>query len=434
MRHLLSLIFVVAFAFPANATDIQEVTSDGGITAWLVEEHSIPIVSINVIFRGGASIEPEDKHGATYMMTGLLEEGAGQYDATGFLEATETLAARFSFDASRDAVSIGATVLKENLAPSMELLRSALIEPRFDDVALERVREQINSIIRRAETNPRSLAGNRFRRIAFGDHPYARDIEGTLESVAALTAQDMREVHQGALTHDRIVVGVVGDITPNELTDLLDAVFGALPQSQSEIVPQTAMQSAGGIDVIDFPSPQSVAIFGQAGIMRDDPDYMAAYVMNHILGTGFTSRLNQEIREERGLTYGVGSFLTPYNRAALYMGSIASSNDNIAEAIDLIRLEWAKMAESGVTQEELEAAQRYLTGSYPLRFDSNGAIASILAGLQFANLPIDYVETRNDAVNAITVEDINQVAARLMQPDRLQFVIVGQPEGIAASE
>jgi len=432
MRHLLSLFFAIALAVPASATDIQKVTSESGITAWLVEEHSIPIVSFDILFRGGASIEPSDKHGATYLMTGLLEEGAGQYDATEFLEATEALAARFSFDASRDLVSINATVLKENLDPSMELLRIALTEPRFDAIAFERVREQVNSVIRRAETNPQSLGGSHFRTLAFGDHPYARSLEGTLESIAALTPQDMREAHQTALTHDRIVVGVVGDITPEELAKLLDTVFAALPGSSSEIVPMTSMQAGGGIDVIYHPSPQSVAIFGHAGIMRDDPDYIAAYVMNHIMGTGFTSRLNQEIREKRGLTYGVSSFLAPYDRAGLYMGAMSSSNENIAEAIDLIRLEWAKMADNGVTNEELEAAQKYLTGSYPLRFDSNGAIASILAGLQFANLPIDYIATRNDLVNAITVEDINRVASRLVQPDKLHFVIVGQPEGIAA--
>ena len=240
----------------------------------------------------------------------------------------------------------------------------------------------------------------------------------------------MRNVHKTALTRDKIMVGVVGDITPDELAKLLDTVFGALPESSAEDVPQTSIQTDGGVEIIDFPSPQSVAIFGQAGIMRDDPDYITAYVMNHILGTGFTSRLNQEIREKRGLTYGVASFLTPYDRAALYMGSISSSNENIAEAIGLIREEWTKLADRGVTAEELDAAQKYLTGSYPLRFDSNGAIASILAGLQFADLPADYIHTRNDSVNAVTVEDINRVAAHLVQPDKLQFVIVGQPEGI----
>ncbi|OUS07397.1 peptidase M16 [Rhodobacterales bacterium 52_120_T64] len=433
MKHLLSLVFAIAFALPVNATEIQKVTSEGGITAWLVEEHSIPIVSIDILFRGGASIEPDDKQGATYLMAGLLEEGAGQYDAIEFLEATEALAARFSFDTSRDLVSISATVLRENLNPSMDLLRVALTEPRFDEIAFDRVRAQVNSIIRRAETNPRSMGGSRFRSLAFGDHPYARDLEGTLESIAALSPQDMHKTHQAALTHDRLVVGVVGDITPEELAKLLDTVFSTLPESSSEIVALTTMQASGGVDIIDHPSPQSVAIFGHAGIMRDDPDYIIAYVMNHILGTGFTSRLNQEIREKRGLTYGVGSFLAPYDRAALYMGSISSSNENIAEAIDLIRDEWAQLTDQGVTQEELEAAQKYLTGSYPLRFDSNGAIASILAGLQFADLPIDYITTRNDGVNAVTVEDINRVAERLVQPENLRFVIVGQPEGITAN-
>jgi len=432
MRYLLSLIAVIAFGVPVSATTIQKVTSESGITAWLVEEHSIPIISFKVLFRGGASIEPEDKHGATYLMTGLLEEGAGKYNATGFLEATETLAARFSFDTSRDMASISATVLKENLTPSMELLRVALTEPRFDEVAFERVRGQVESIIQRAETNPRSLGSSKFRALAFGDHPYGRSLEGTLESVAALTPQDMHVTHQAALTRDRIVVGVVGDITSEELAILLDTVFAGLPLSDADIVPLTQMQVEGGNDIINFPSPQSVAIFGHEGVMRDDPDYIAAYVMNHILGTGFTSRLNQEIREKRGLTYGVSSFLTPYDRAALYMGSIASSNENIAEALHLIQEEWVKMAEEGVTPDELEAAQKYLTGSYPLRFDSNSAIASILAGLQFANLPIDYVVTRNDEVNAVTVEEINQVAARLLKPDKLRFVIVGEPQGISA--
>lgn len=431
MRYILSLIFTLCYAIQVGATDIQSVISKGGITAWLVEEHSIPIVSLDILFRGGASIEPTDKHGATYLMTGLLEEGAGEYDATEFLEATEMLAARFSFDTSRDLVSVGATVLKENLAPSMELLRIALTEPRFDETAFDRVSGQVNSIIQRADRTPRSLGAAQFRKLAFADHPYARSLEGTLESVAELTPQDMRDAHMAAITRDKIVVGAVGDITPGELAVLLDEVFAGLPISNSKQVHQTKMLVDGGTDIIDFPSPQSVAIFGHEGIMRGDPDYIAAYVMNHILGTGFTSRLNQEIREKRGLTYGVGSFLSPYDHAALYLGSIASSNENIAEALQLVRGEWAKMAEQGVTEEELVAAQKYLTGSYPLRFDSNGAIASILAGLQFANLPIEYVATRNDAVNAITIEEINRVASRLLQPDKLRFVIVGQPQGIS---
>lgn len=417
-------------ATPALATDIQEVTSKGGITAWLVEEHSIPIVSMEILFRGGASIDPDEKHGATLLMTGLLEEGAGDMDATEYLVATEELAARFSFDSGRDSVSIGATVLRENLDASMELLRLAIIEPRFDQVAFDRVRGQVESAIRADQTDAGALAGNRFRVLAFGDHPYARTMEGTLESITALTPDDMRNTHQNALVKSRVIIGVVGDITAEELGELLDNLLSTLPETGPDLVAFTEMQATGGVEVIDFPSPQSTAIFGHAGIARDDPDYLTAYVMNHILGTGFTSRLNQEVREKRGLTYGLASFLVPYSRAAMYMGSVSSENAKIAEALAVIREQWSLIAEKGVSAAELDAAQKYLTGSYPLRFDSNGAIASIMAGLQFANLPMDYINTRNNLVNAVTVEDINRVAARLLQPDKLQVVIVGEPEGI----
>lgn len=431
MKRLIA-IAALLFALPAHATDIQKVTSPGGITAWFVEEHSIPIVSLELLFRGGAAVDPTDKHGATNLMVGLLEEGAGDMNATEFLEATEALAARFGFDSGRDSVSISATMLRENMTASLDLLHLAITEPTFDDVAFERVRGQVNSIIRSSETNPRAIAGSRFRMLAFEGHPYARNSDGTLESVAALTPQDMHDTHKTAMTRDNVIVSVVGDLTADEVGVLLDSLLADLPETSPATVPTTGTQASGGIEVIDFPSPQSTAIFGHAGIERDDPDYVAAYVMNHILGTGFSSRLNQEVREKRGLTYGVSSFLVPYSHAALYMGSVSSENDKMAEAIEVIRAEWARMATDGATAEELLAAQQYLTGSYPLRFDSNGAIAGILAGLQFAGLPIEYVADRNDLVNAITLDDLNRVAVRLLQPDNLSIVIVGQPDGITS--
>ncbi|MEE9453525.1 MAG: pitrilysin family protein [Paracoccaceae bacterium] len=427
MIRILTLILATFLALPAHSTEIQRVTTKSGITAWLVEEHSIPIVSIEILFRGGASIDPIEKHGATYLMTGLLEEGAGALDAPAYLTATEALAAQFSFDSSLDMVSVSATVLRENLDPSMELLRLAITEPRFDDVAFERVREQVYSILRSNENNPRKIAAARFRALSFGDHVYARTLAGNVETVRALNTQDMHTAHKSAMVKSRAYIGVVGDIDAGELEILLDKLLGDLPDDGPLLPPLTQTKATGGVEVISFPSPQSVAVFGHGGIARDDPDYITAFVMNHILGKGFSSRLNQEVREKRGLTYGVSSFLVPYHRAALYMGSLSSANDKITEAMDIVRAEWARMAESGITATELEAAQKYLTGSYPLRFDSNGAIAAILAGLQSADLPMDYVNTRNVAVNTVTLEDINRVAAYLLQPDNLQVVIVGEP-------
>ena len=427
IRYL--LIFLIA-ALPARAIDIQEVTSEGGITAWLVEEHSIPIVSFEILFKGGAGVETPETQGATHLMMGLLEEGAADMDATAYAEAVETLAARFSFDSSRDSVSVDATVLRENLDASMELLRLALLEPSFDQVAFDRVKGQVESILRGNATDPRSIGSERLFADAFAGHPYALTIEGTPETLEALTPADMETAHLNALVKSRVSVGVVGDITAEELGPLLDKLLGDLPDTGPDLPELTTTQAAGGVSIIDFPSPQSNALLAQVSIARDDPDYIAAYVMNHILGTGFTSRLNQEVREKRGLTYGVSSFLVPFQFASLHMASLASENDKMAEAIDVIRAEWSRMATDGVTAEELDAAKKYLTGSYVLRFDSNEAIASALAGLQYGELPINYINTRNDEVNALTVEDINRVAARLLQPDALQIVVVGQPTGL----
>ena len=433
------MIRIIAFAFAAllaalplrAATDIQEVTSPGGITAWLVQEPSIPMVAFQFSFRGGAAQDAPDKLGATNLMAGLLEEGAGGLSATEFAQKADELGARFSFDSGRDSVSISASMLSANLDESAALLRKALVEPSFGDVAFARVKGQVNSIIRSGETDPQTIAGKALRAMVFPDHPYGRPVDGTLETVAALTPEDMRTAHRAALGRNNVKIGVVGDITPEALGLLLDKLLGDLPDDITDTVPDVQPELTAGVRVIDFATPQAVVLFAQPGLMRDDPDYLAAYVLNHIIGgRSSTARLNVEVREKRGLTYGISSFLLPYQHSALYMGHFNSGNDTVAEAVGIVQEEWAKVAVSGVTAEELEAAKRYLTGAYALRFDGNAKIAGILAGLQVAQLPLSYIADRNALVNAVSVEGINRVAARLYQPENLHFVVVGQPEGL----
>jgi len=236
------------------------------------------------------------------------------------------------------------------------------------------------------------------------------------------------------MARDRVYVGAVGDITADELGAIIDDLLGALPETGAPLPQDVDVGLPGGKTVVPFNTPQSVAVFGHEGIERDDPDFFAAFVMNQVLGAGgFGSRLMEEVREKRGLTYGVNSYLAPKDHAELMLGQVASSNDRIAEAIEVIRDEWAKLAAEGVTEQELEDAKKYLTGAYPLRFDGNSTIANILAGMQMDDLPIDYADTRNDKVNAVTLDDIKRVAARLMRPEALHFVVVGQPEGIEST-
>ena len=223
----------------------------------------------------------------------------------------------------------------------------------------------------------------------------------------------------------------MGDITPEQLGDLLDAVLGALPQNGPLMPPHVEPVIEGGTTVVEFETPQSVVLFGQRDIAVDDDDYFAAVLLNQVLGGGsFESRLMQEVREKRGLTYGVYSYLYSRDLANAYMGSVSSANNRVAEAISVIRDEWSRAAEEGVTEEELRDAKTFLTGAYPLRFDGNSTIAGILVGMQTIGLEPDYVNTRNERVERVTLDDVKRVASELMDPDALHFVVVGKPEGL----
>ena len=423
---------VLALTLPAQAEiPIKEVTSPGGITAWLVEDHNIPFTALEIQFRGGTSLEAPDKRGVINLMTATLEEGAGELDSRGFAEARDALAASFSFDAGTDSVGVSAQFLTENRDQAIDLLRKALIEPRFDQAAVDRVREQVLSNLRSNEKDPGTIASERFDLLAFGDHPYASSGDGTVDTVTALTRDDVVAAHKSALARDRVFVAAAGDITAEELGHLLDKLLGDLPATGSPLPGAAPWLLAPGVTVQDFPSPQSTVFFGQKGIPRDDPDFFPAFILNEMLGGGrFTARLMTEVREKRGLTYGIGTYIVNRDHADMLLGQFSASNDKVAEAIKVVKAEWDRIVSEGVTPEELEATKTYLTGSYPLRFDGNGPIASILVGMQMDGMPMDYVTTRNSKVEAVTMDDIKRVAARLFKAADLHFVVVGQPEAL----
>lgn len=410
---------------------IQEVTSPGGITAWLVEDHNIPFTALEIQFKGGTSLEAPDKRGVINLMTATLEEGAGEMDSKAFAEARDALAADISFDSGTDSVGVSAKFLTENRDQAIDLLRAALITPRFDQDAVDRVREQVLSNLRSNEKDPGTLASEKFDALAFGDHPYATSGDGTIATVTKLTRDDVVAAHKAALARDRIFVAASGDITADELGKLLDRLLGDLPATGAAQPQAAPWLLTGGTTVVDFPTPQSTVVFGQLGIPRDDPDFFPAFLLNEVIGgSRFTARLMTEVREKRGLTYGIGTYLVNRDQANMLLGQFSASNDKVAEAIKVVKAEWGRLVAEGVTPEELEATKTYLTGSYPLRFNGNGPIASILVGMQMDALPIDYVTTRNARIEAVTMEDIKRVAGRLFKPEDLHFVVVGQPAGM----
>jgi zinc protease len=422
-------------ASPARAMDIQSVVSDSGIEAWLVEDHSLPIVSMRFLFPGGAATDPGGREGLANMVSGLLDEGAGDMDSQTFQARLADQSISLSFDASLDNFSGNLKTLSRNRDEAFGLLRLALSEPRFDDDAVERIRTQILTGIAARENDPGRIANEAFWAAIFRGHPYARPPVGTSESIAVITVDDLRNFVSGRFARDNLVVGVVGDVTPDELKSLLDSSFGALPKKAWPFdLPKTDPAAAGEVIVVQKDNPQAWVIFGQRGLYRDDPDYYAALVLNHILGGGsFTSRLYEEVREKRGLAYSVYSYLLPMKSAALWLGGAGTENSAVSVTIDLIREQWLNIRSFGVTQEELDKAKANLTGSFGLRFDNSSSIAGLLVAVQQRELGIDYVNNRNSLIDQVTLEGVNGVAKRILDPGALTLVVVGKPENIDAT-
>lgn len=433
----IALLALVVAAPTAAAVEVQRVTG-GGVEAWLVEDHTNPIVNVQFAFRGGAALDPADKSGLAEMVAALLDEGAGEMGSMAFTERLEDLAITLRFDADLDALRGEVETLSQHREAAFDLLRQALIAPRFDDEPVARVRSQLQAAARAALEDPDTVASRAFMAMAFPDHPYGRPTGGTTESLAAINRQDLRTFASTRLTRDRLVVGVVGDITPDELATALEETFGDLPVTDDAEAPAKVADVAAKIDgqtlVVPTGAPQSVIVFGQRGLSRDDPDYYAATVLAHIVGSGpFTSRLYQEVREERGLVYTIYARLAPLDHAALILGSAGTVNERAGETLAVVRDVWSDVARDGVAETELADAKTYLTGSFPLRFTSSGRIAGILVSMQMEELGIDYLDRRNQLIEAVTLADVNRLARDLLAPDALAFVVAGAPVGVDAS-
>lgn len=429
-------VLAVVASTTAHAVEVQQVRSPGGVVAWLVEDHTVPIVTVQLALRGGAALDPAGREGLAEMVSSTIDEGAGALDSQAFQRRLEDLSISLRFDAFIDTFRGSVRTLSRNRDEAFRLLGLALAEPRFDEPAVERIRAQIQTIIARQANDPDRIAGRTFWSSVFPDHPYGRPRRGTAESVAAITLDDLRTFAADRFARDQLFVGVVGDVTPEELASLLDVAFGDLPAlSKPFEVPDAIPAAAGEIIVVEQDVPQSSILFGQPGLKRDDPDYYAAYVLNQILGGGsFTSRLYNEVREERGLAYSVGTFLSPFDHAAVWMGSAGTDNATVGESVDIITSEWARIREDTLTETELADTITNLTGAFALRFTDSRGIARMLVGMQLEDLGIDYVDRRNDLIEAVTLEDIERIADDVLDPDALTIVVVGKPQGLALGE
>ena len=434
LRLILTGLFLAA-AGPALAINVERVKTAGSLEAWLVQDHSNPIITMRFAFGGGAALDPKGKGGLANLVASTMDEGAGDLDSQSFQKTLEDKAIRIRFDAGLDNFGGRLQTLVRNQDKAFDLLRLALTAPRFDTEPVERVRSQILVGLKQDEESPHSIAGKAMREVLYGDHPYSRSADGMPESVKTITADDLRAFVTQRFTRDTLVIGAVGDITSSKLAGFLDATFGTLPSKGTDWrLPKIRANTNGRSIVIDKNVPQSAILFADQGLLRNDPDFYAAYVMNHVLGGGgFTSRLYGEVREKRGLAYSVSSSLNPRRASATTVGGAGTANARVRETLDIVKSEWRRMAEDGVTSDELGDAKTYLTGAYPLRFTGSARIARMLVGIQLSELGIDYVKDRNAFINAVTRDDIARVAKKLLDANRLVTVVVGRPEGLPAT-
>lgn len=427
------LITSVIINSPANAMKIKEVISPGGIRAWLVEEHAIPVVSMRFAFRGGASQDPKGREGLAYFVSGMLDEGAGDLTSTQFQEQVEEVAVKINFDASRDFFTGSFRSLSGRLNKGVDLLRLSMTKPRFDQDAIERIRGQITTGLKFDLNDPNKIAAREWYKLAFPGHQYSRAIKGNDKTLATIKKMDLQEYVSKIFARDNLTIAVVGDITEAQLSQMLDRAFGDLPaKAKLSEIPEASPPTGPKTKIIEMKVPQSVAQFGLNGIKRKDKDFTAAFVLNYIIGGGgFSSKLMEEVREKRGLAYSVYSYLSPYQKGSAYIGGVATKNESIGQSLQVIRQVFAQMAKEGPSAEDLESAKKYLTGSYALRFDTSSKIASQLMWIQIEDLGMDYIEKRNSLIEAITLEDVRQVAARLLKADDLIVTIVGKPSDLA---
>jgi len=432
---LVAVGVLTAFPLSASATKVERIVSPGGITAWMVYEPSVPLIALDFAFEGGAAQDPPEKAGLATMAASLLDEGAGDIDSKTFHERVEAKAIELSFATTRDYMSGSMRTLTENRDEAAGLLKLALTAPRFQSEDVERIREQMLSGLRQATTSPNELANERWWATAFPGHPYGLPQHGTLKSVPEITADDLRAFTRKVFARDNLKVAIVGNIDAAAAGALIDQVFGSLPATATLAPVASAVPRGLGQKIaINLDVPQSVLMLGGAGIMRKDPDFMAAYVLNHILGgSAFSSRLYKEVREARGLAYSVYSAVVPLEHAAVFFSGTATRSDRAGKALEVMEAEIHKLAESGPTEEELAKAKSFLTGAYALRFDTSTKIAEQLVGIQLEDLGIDYIDKRNDLVNAVTMADVRRVAKRLLDADML-VTVVGKPQPVVAKE
>ncbi len=425
-KHALAFLFLLGAVLPAAAAAPRELAIGAGEQVWFQEDHTVPMVAVSIALPAGSVYDPKNKAGLAAFAAYMFNEGAGNIRSEAYQGEHVNRAIQLSLSPNRDHFVLTVTALSSQIKDALRLVGLALQQPRMDADAVERVRAQMLQSIAQDASDPSAVAANRFYRLYFADHAYAHPVNGDAVGIAAITAADLKAFARGHWVRGGVRIAAAGDIGAGTLTALLKAAFDPLPATAPVAPPPVVHAGAPGETIVAMPVPQPTAIFGLPGLKRDDPDFLAAYVANYIVGGGgFASRLTTEVRAKRGLTYGISTELSDFQGGGLVLGQVATRQESMAQSLAVIRDVLADYAAHGPTAQELADAKTYLTGSYPLAFSSNAGIAAQLGAFQRAGLPLAYVARRNSLIAALTLDQVRRAAARLYDPRRMTVAIGG---------
>jgi len=422
-------IIVILFTKNVNSLEFEEIVSEKGINFWFVEDKSIPIISISFSFQGGAFNDPVGKDGLSNLMTSLLDEGTHTMTSIDFKQSMKLNGVKLFFSTQKDKIEGTFQVISSNKKKGFELLFDAINNPSFKENEILKVKNQIQSSIKIDESNISNLASIKFNESFYIDHNFSRLNKGTIKSLEKIKKQDIREIYKKNLSLSNLTIGVSGNISKKEISKFIDIVFSELPKSdKSTNIPKFDLLKSGE-SLFNVETPQTAVVFGQNGLKRNNEDFFAARIVNYVLGGGsFQSRLYKNVREKKGLVYSIYSYLLPYQNDGVVVGGFQTRNESVNKVINMVKKEWKKISNEGISKEELDNAKTYFKGSFSRNYTSTMSIANLLEIVQYYKLGKDYFTNRDQIIDRLDLDYVNNVASKIFDEKKLFFMIVGKPK------
>ena len=429
------LVLLLLPVFVAAAPLAERQVLDNGLTLLIASRRVLPIVTIKVTVQAGPLWEPEDRAGLANLTTSLLTRGTATRTAAQIDEAVDFIGASLSSGAERDSTDVDLTIRKKDLPKGLELLADVLLHPAFAEAEIARKVREVRAALRKRQEDPGAVAGEAFNELVFGAHPYGRPLEGTDASLAAITREDIVRFYRDHYAPERAFVTVVGDIDRGEITEQLRTLLGSWPKGKGAVrmaAEPKPLEQKIMVKKIDRSVAQANIILGHQGIRRDNPDFYALTVMNYILGGGgFSSRLVDRIREEKGWAYDVHSYFYPGLERGTFQVGLQTKNETAGPAVEEVLREIRRIRDQGVTDQELADAKAYLTGSFPLRLDTNAKLAGLISTVEYYKIGLDYADRYPALIEAVSKEEVLRVARAYLRPDEYVLVVVANQAKVA---